>query len=92
MLKIVQYTAASATVPASCQLSCRQVPSETRNKGAACFQWAPKNHQMAEIFSHCELLPANVEKFPGRAVLEELPLQTCYAEIGLTFFQHNDST
>lgn len=91
MVKIVQYITTSTAVPAFCQLSCRQVSSESRNKGAACFQWALKNHQMMEIFSHYELLTANMEKLLGRAVLEELSLQICYAEIGLTFFQNNHS-
>lgn len=66
---------ASTTLPDCCQLSCTQVPSETRNKGAACFQWDPKNHQMTEIFSHLEQLPGNVDKLPGKTVLEELTLQ-----------------
>lgn len=41
---------------------------------------------MVEILSHCKLLPGNVEKLVDKAVLE-----MCYAEIGLTSFQNNDS-
>lgn len=83
---MLQYIAVSTAVPAYCQLGCKQVSTETRNKGVAYFQWAPKDHQMMEILSRYELLPGNVEKLVDKAVLE-----MCCAEIGLTSFQNNDS-
>lgn len=62
-------------MPDCCQLSCTQVSSETGNKGAACFQQVPKNHQRTETFSPLEQLPGNVDELPGRVVQEELTLQ-----------------
>lgn len=65
------------------QLSCGWVSTKMRNKGDACFWWAPKNRQMIESCSHFELLPVNVKKFPGKAVLEELLLWMSDARIRL---------